>query len=224
MAISFERLYEAALRHRGGDFEQLESLLTTAADPKALAAIPDARWLSAASKAVFSAGFNWSVVAKKWPAHEEAFANFDPNVLVGWPDDRLDELVSDPSIIRHGAKIRSVFENARFFHDLSREHGSVGAYMAASPPDKYVDLLATLKKRGSRLGGTSGQYFLRSMGVPSLILTRDVVRALIQEGVVDKEPTSKLALAKVQDAANQLMAQSGRDLTTVSRVLALSVG
>ena len=62
------------------------------------------------------------------------------------------------------------------------------------------------------------------MGVPSLILTRDVVRALIQEGVVDKEPTSKLALAKVQDAANQLMAQSGRDLTTVSRVLALSVG
>ena len=96
--------------------------------------------------------------------------------------------------------------------------------MAASPPDKYVDLLATLKKRGSRLGGTSGQYFLRSMGVPSLILTRDVVRALIQEGVIDKEPTSKLALAKVQDAANQLMAQSGRDLTTVSRVLALSVG
>ena len=64
-------------------------------------------------------------------------------------------------------KIRSVFENARFFHDLSSKHGSVGAYMAASPPEKYVDLLATLKKRGSRLGGTSGQYFLRSMGVPS---------------------------------------------------------
>ena len=35
MAISFERLYEAALRHRGGDSEQLESLLATAADPKA---------------------------------------------------------------------------------------------------------------------------------------------------------------------------------------------
>ena len=66
MALSFERLYEAALRHRGGDSEQLESLLATAADPKALAAILDARWLSAASKAVFSAGFNWSVVAKSW--------------------------------------------------------------------------------------------------------------------------------------------------------------
>ena len=89
MAISFERLYEAALRHRGCDSEQLESLLTTAADPKALAAIPDARWLSAASKAVFSAGFNWSVVAKKWPAHEEAFANLIPmccsvGQMIGW--------------------------------------------------------------------------------------------------------------------------------------------
>ena len=62
------------------------------------------------------------------------------------------------------------------------------------------------------------------MGVPSPILTRDVVRALIQEGVIDKEPASKLALAKVQDAANQLMEQSGRDLTAVSRVLALSIG
>ena len=224
MAISFERLYAAALSHRGGDQGQLESALTRALDPKDLAAIPDQRWLSAASKAVFSAGFNWSVVAKKWPAHEQAFANFEPAVLLSWPEERLDDLVSDPSIIRHGAKIRSVFENARFFHDLSVEYGSVGAYMAASPPEKYVDLLVTLKKHGSRLGGTSGQYFLRSMGVPSLILTRDVVKALIQEGVIDKDPTSKLALAKVQDAANELMEQSGRDLTTVSRVLALSIG
>ena len=76
---------------------------------------------------------------------------------------------------------------------------------------------------GSRLGGTSGQYFLRSMGKDSFILSQDVVAALVREGVVDKAATSKRDLAAVQSAFNRWREQSGRSLTEISRVLAMSI-
>ena len=224
MPSNVQDLYNMALTHKGGDVDLLESLLETAKSPAELAAIPDDRWLSGVSKAIFSAGFNWSVVDKKWPAHEAAFENFEPGVLANWPDERIEELLSDASIIRHGAKIRSVRENAVFFCDLADEHGSAAAFFANSDPTAYFAMLDTIKRRGSRMGGTGVQYFLRKMGAPSLILTSSVSAALMREGVVDKPPTSKGALKAVQDYVNQLMADSGKDLTYISRLLALSTG
>jgi 3-methyladenine DNA glycosylase Tag len=80
-----------------------------------------------------------------------------------------------------------------------------------------------MKKRGARLGGATGQYFLRFMGVDSFILSRDVTARLIAEGVIDKSPTSKRAMTAVQAAFNQWQEQSGRSLTEISRILAMSV-
>ena len=91
------------------------------------------------------------------------------------------------------------------------------------PRDDYAGLLRMLKKRGSRLGGNTGQYFLRFMGVDGFILSRDVTARLIAEGLIDKAPTSQKAMAIVQDAFNTWQQQSGRSLTEISRVLAMSV-
>ncbi|MDJ0613747.1 MAG: hypothetical protein QNJ29_08710 [Rhizobiaceae bacterium] len=79
------------------------------------------------------------------------------------------------------------------------------------------------EKHGSGLGGNTGQYFLRMMGKDSFILSRDVTARLIAEGIVDKNPISKKALTQVQQAFNTWMDQSGRGLTEISRVLAMSV-
>ncbi len=61
------------------------------------------------------------------------------------------------------------------------------------------------------------------MGVDSFVLTRDVVRAFIREGVVEKDPTSQRDLAKVQAAFNDWRAESGRSMSEISRTLAASV-
>ena len=81
-----------------------------------------------------------------------------------------------------------------------------------------------MKKRGDRLGGQTGRYFLRFMGKDTPVLSRDVVAALMQAGVVDKDPTSKKALGQVQAALNGWVEESGRSLTEISRVLAFSTG
>ena len=81
-----------------------------------------------------------------------------------------------------------------------------------------------LKKNASRMGGATCQYFLRFEGWDAFILSGDVVKALIREGVVTKEPTSKKDLAEVQAAFNQWRKESKRPVREISRILALSVG
>jgi hypothetical protein len=79
--------------------------------------------------------------------------------------------------------------------------------------------------KSAQLPGTShaAGRFLRAIGKPAFIATSDVVAALIREGVVDRLPSSKRDLAAVQAAFNQWSNESDRDLTAISRILAMSV-
>ena len=135
----------------------------------------------------------------------------------------MEQLLSNKDIVRNGLKIKTVQQNAAFISDLAKEHGSAANFFAQWPSDDYIGLLETLKKRGSRLGGSTSQYFLRFIGVDSFVLSRDVVARLMAEGVVDKNPTSKAAMKAVQAAFNAWSDQSGRSLKEISRVLAMSV-
>ena len=136
----------------------------------------------------------------------------------------FDRLLADRGIIRNGMKLRAVQQNAVLITELAAEHGSATAMIAGWPAEDYAGLIELLAKRGSRLGGTTGQYALRFGGRDGYILSRDVTARLIAEGVIDKPPTSKKAMAAVQAAFNAWAAQSGRSLTEISRILALSIG
>lgn len=192
--------------------------------PDALAEIPDDRWLASMSRAIFNAGFNWKVVDAMWPGFEVAFKGFEPGPVSMMDDEWFDALITDTSIIRHGPKIRAVQENAVFVRAESGKHGGFGRFIANWSVDDYAGLLAHLKSDGTRLGGNTGQYFLRFMGVDGYILSRDVVARLIAEGVIDKTPTSKGAMKAVQAAFSQWHQTSGRSLKEISRILATSTG
>ncbi len=220
---SFESLFEqAAQRKRGVD--ALEALLPAPLSRDDLAAIPDARWLAMMSRCIFQAGFSWKVVDKKWPGFEESFAGFHPRRWMYMSDEDFERLIKDERIIRHATKILAVRDNATFLCDLAEEHGGAAQFFADWPDEQYADLLILLKKRASRLGGHSGQYFLRFMGKDSFIMSRDVVAALKRENIITTEPKSQRDLRAVQAVFNQWCAESGRPMTHVSKVLAYTVG
>ena len=219
----FMQIHAIAAKRKGGA-DALEALLDKPKSKSKLAAVPDDRWLSCMAKCVFQAGFNWKVVDNMWPGFEVAFEGFNVGHCAMLNDDDLARLVSDTRIVRHGTKIRSVQQNAVFVADLARQYGGVGKAFANWPSSDYVGLLDLLKKSGSRLGGNTGQYFLRFMGIDGFILSRDVVARLIGEGIVDKTPSSKKDRAATQQAFDTWQKQSGRSLTDISRVLAMSVG
>ena len=211
----------AIARDRHGD--KLPERIGNGPKPAAeLAKIPEDRWLSIFTRAVFQAGFNWKVIEAKWDGFEEAFKAFDVDACAFMPEDWFEDLTADKRIVRNPMKIRSVQENAIFLQGL-RDRGGAGQVIGHWPSSDYIGLLALLKKDASRLGGTSGQYALRFMGRDGFILSRDVVARLVAEGVVDKEPTSKKALEATQAAFNIWMDQSGKSLIEISRVLALSI-
>ncbi len=219
---SFASIFERAAARKGGEAALLE-LLPKAASPATLRRRPDDRYLAEMTGAVFRSGFVWQIIENKWPAFEAAFANFDVRTCALLGEEQLEALCANPGIVRNAAKIRSVPRNAAFILDIREAHGSFGKWLAAWPTEDIVGLWDQLKRRGDRLGGQTGRFFLRFVGKDTPLLSADVVRALIGQRVVDKEPTSARDLQKVQAAFNAWREESGWELCQISRVLACSV-
>ncbi len=219
---SFDSIFQRAAERKGGR-AALEELLPPALSDGQLRRLPDDRALSEMTKCIFRSGFVWKIVEAKWPNFETAFHGFDVTRCAMLSDEELEALSMDERIIRNARKIQAVRSNAAFVLEIREKHGSFGNYLADWPLDDVFGLWADLKRRGERLGGRTGAFFLRFIGKDTPMFSRDVVKALVQLDVVDKEPTSKRDLAAAQAAFNQWREESGRDLCQISRVLACSV-
>jgi len=215
---------EKAVARRLGGASTLERELVKPSTARQLKAVTDDRYLSLMSLRIFRAGLKHSLVDGKWPAFEQAFQGFVPARVTLMSDEDVERLMGDARLIRHWAKLRSVRDNAAAIVKLAREHGSFGAWLASWPGDRTIDLWAELAKRFTQMGGNSGPYFLRMVGKDTFILTDDVVKALVGQGVVVKKPSGKKDLQAVQQAFNAWAEESGRPLCQVSKILALSVG
>jgi len=222
--IPFKPILARAEKRKGGA-KALEKLLPKKPDMKALAKLADDRILAEMTQRVFSAGFAWSVIENKWPDFEKAFLGFKPAKLIFQPDDFWDALLSDARIVRNGAKIQSVRENATFVQKISKEHSSFGKFLAEWPSSDEIGLLDLLAKRGSRLGGNTGQMFLRFVGWDGFVTSQDVVACLRDAGLdIAEEAKSKSDLAKVQAQFNAWAAETGLPYTHLSRICAMSIG
>jgi 3-methyladenine DNA glycosylase Tag len=221
---TFSDLWTEAAARKGEAELETRVAEYRAKTPAELAAIPDDRWLAQMSKCVFQAGFSWKVIDNKWPGFETAFHGFAPAPNAAMSDEEFDTHLKDTGIVRNAQKILSVRDNAGFLVELAREHGSAAAFFAGWPDEDFVGLLEVMKKRAARLSGETAMRFLRFMGKASFITTRDVSAALMGAGVIDKPPSGKRDLQAVQDAFNAWAKESGRDLTAMSRVLAMSTG
>ncbi|AZO75118.1 MAG: DNA-3-methyladenine glycosylase I [Mesorhizobium sp.] len=220
----FQKIRARAAKRKGGE-EALASLLGPMPDNAAVAKVPDDRILSTMAERIFAAGFVWRVIEQKWPGFEEAFLGFEPKRLLFQPDDFWHELASDKRIVRNPQKIKSVRDNAAFVDRVSKEHGSFGKFLAQWPADDQVGLTAYLGKHGSRLGGNTGQYFLRWLEWDTFVISADMAAALRDAGLdIAESPTSKRDLDKIQAQINQWSSESGLPRRHISRILAMSIG
>lgn len=220
----FARIRARAAERKGGE-AVLASLLGPAPDNAKVAGVADDRILSTMAERIFAAGFVWRVIEQKWPGFEEAFLGFEPKRLLFQPDDFWHDLAADSRIVRNPQKIRSVKENAAFVERVSREHGGFGTFVAAWPADDQIGLTSYLGKHGSRLGGNTGQYFLRWIGWDTFIMSADMSAALRDAGLdIAESPSSKRDLVRVQSQLNEWKEETGLPYSHLSRILALSIG
>jgi 3-methyladenine DNA glycosylase Tag len=222
--IPFKTVRARAARRKGGE-AALAALLPKVASQKALASLGDDRILAEMTKRIFSAGFVWSVIEAKWPGFEAAFLEFAPKRLLAQPDEFWENLTGDARIVRNPQKIMAVRANARFVADIGEEHGSFGKFLAQWPAEDQVGLLDLLARRGARLGGHTGQYFLRFIGKDGFVTSRDVAACLRDAGLdIAENPSSKKDLRKIQDQFNAWARETGLPYTHLSRICAMSIG
>ena len=183
----------------------------------------DDRWLANFTMRIFQAGFNWSIIEKKWDGFESAFWGIKIDRCAQLDLYDMEALTSNKAIVRNPKKIKTVAVNAQMIQAMRDEKGSAETFIRDWPSEDYIGLLNYLGKHGSHLGANTASYALRFAGIPSFILTRDVTAALIHAGVIDKPATSKTAKRAVQAAFNAWTRECGKDHTYISRVLAFSI-
>lgn len=84
------------------------------------------------------AGLNWETILKKRQGYRDAFHNFDPVEVANMTDAELENLRSNPNIIRNKLKIYSARNNAKVFLQIQKEFGSFSDYLWAFVDNKPI--------------------------------------------------------------------------------------
>jgi len=136
------------------------------------------------------AGLNWITVLKKRDSYRKAFDNFDAQKISNYTEEKIQELLLNPGIIRNRLKIRAAIINAKLFLEVVKNHGSFSKFLWAYVDNKPIknsfktleDIPATteisdkiskdLKKLGFKFVGSTIIYaFMQATGMVNDHLT-----------------------------------------------------
>jgi DNA-3-methyladenine glycosylase I len=74
-------------------------------------------------------GLSFLTILKKRENYRLAYDNFDPEKVAKYDDKKINELLSNPGIIRNIRKIKASIANAGKFLEIQREFGSFDSYI-----------------------------------------------------------------------------------------------
>ncbi|MDN3693480.1 DNA-3-methyladenine glycosylase I [Chryseobacterium tructae] len=77
----------------------------------------------------FQAGLSWYTILSKRNNFRKAFDYFDYKKVAVYSDQKIDELMNNPGIIRNKLKILSAVTNAQKFIEVQKEFGSFSKYI-----------------------------------------------------------------------------------------------
>ena len=122
------------------------------------------------------AGLSWLTILKRRGQYRLAFDGFVPEIVAGYGEAKIGELMENPGIVRNRLKIQAAVANARAFLAVREEFGSFDAYMwrfvdgrpiqnawpdyrlAPAQTPESVALSKDLKKRGFKFVGPTICY------------------------------------------------------------------
>jgi DNA-3-methyladenine glycosylase I len=75
------------------------------------------------------AGLSWMTILNKREAFRKAYANFDVRKVSSFDQQKVEELLTNPDIIRNRQKIEASINNAKCFLEVMDEFGSFDRYI-----------------------------------------------------------------------------------------------
>ena len=223
MAELFKVIYQRACERKGGE-RQLKLLLSVPLQAEKVAKITDDRFLAGFTKKVFQSGFVWRVIEQKWPAFEELFFGFDVEKMLLMSDEMFEQRATDKRIVRNAKKVMTIRVNALMIKEVSAKHGSFGQFAASFQGGDIIQLWQHLKKHGARLGGNTGPYALRALGVDTYLLSADSEAYFRHHEIISGGLSSQRSQRAIADQFTEWQQQSGLSLQQISQILAYSWG
>jgi DNA-3-methyladenine glycosylase I len=130
------------------------------------------------------AGLSWSTILNKREGYRRVFSGFDPERVARFGARKIEQLLSDPSIVRNRRKVESAVENARATLAVQDELGSldglVWSFVGGAPKvnrfrelgsipaetDESKAMSKDLKRRGFHFVGPTVCYaFMQACGL-----------------------------------------------------------
>jgi DNA-3-methyladenine glycosylase I len=119
-------------------------------------------YLAALSRAALEPGLNWNVVEAKWPGIADAFRGFNVRDVAALTPNDIDELMSDPRVIRNRKKLEAVVHNAGEMLNLASDADEFRAYLRSH--GSFEATVADLRRRFKFIGEMGAYHFLFVVG------------------------------------------------------------
>jgi len=75
------------------------------------------------------AGLSWSTILNKRVGYRKAFDSFDANKIALYDQQKIEQLLNNPNIIRNKLKVNAAITNAKAFLKIQQEHGGFDQYI-----------------------------------------------------------------------------------------------
>ncbi|MFC2053164.1 DNA-3-methyladenine glycosylase I [Chloroflexota bacterium] len=138
---------------------------------------------------IFYSGFRAATVNAKLDLIRNYFPNYE--TVAGYTESNVDEMLSNPEMIRNRSKIQACIENAKVFKSIVSKHGSFHAYLDSFAPRASFENLMLLKEeleyRFERLGRITTYHVLTDIGLPVLKPDRVICRIFQRLGLIESE-------------------------------------
>ncbi|WP_461205461.1 DNA-3-methyladenine glycosylase I [Clostridium sp. DL1XJH146] len=130
------------------------------------------------------AGLSWQTILNKRETYRKAYDGFEPCVVASYDENKVEELLKDPGIIRNRRKVESSILNAKIFLQIQKDYGSFNDFLWQFVDGKQIvnewitmdqvpvitelsdRVSKTLKKMGMKFVGPTIIYsYLQAVGV-----------------------------------------------------------
>jgi DNA-3-methyladenine glycosylase I len=90
------------------------------------------------------AGLSWETILNKRNSYRAAFDQFNPRKVAGYDQQKIQQLLLNPGIIRNRLKVAAAIQNAKAFIAVQKELGSFDEYLW-----RFVEGCPIRRKRGA---------------------------------------------------------------------------
>ncbi len=138
---------------------------------------------------IFYSGFRAATVTVKLELIRSCFPDYQ--TVSSYDPGKIDEILSNPAMIKNRRKIEACVQNAQVFKNIVSEYGSFKAYIDSFSPLASFENLMLLKEeleyRFSGLGRITTYHVLTDIGMPVIKPDRVICRIFTRLGLIESE-------------------------------------